>query len=66
MRRPALWLNRETTSPASTAGLKVKGDTIVEIRNGVERELPPGEMIRAGKTLVIPPVGVKRTWEMRW
>jgi lipoprotein-anchoring transpeptidase ErfK/SrfK len=48
--------------PATGSGrvLKVKGDTIVEIANGVERELPPGTMIRAGKNVVIPPLGVKQ------
>ena len=53
------WLGSEPAAPASPA-LKVKGNTVVEIRDGVERELPAGEMIRAGNTLVIPPVGVKQ------
>lgn len=34
--------------------------TVVEIENGVERELPPGTMIRAGATVVLPPVDVKQ------
>ena len=37
--------------------LKVKGNSVVEIENGSEHELPPGTMIRAGNALVIPPVG---------
>lgn len=36
--------------------LKIKNNTVVEVSNGIERELPPGSMIRAGNTLVIPPV----------
>jgi len=41
--------------------LKVKGDTVVEVSpGGVERELPPGELIRAGKTMVVPPVNVRQ------
>ncbi len=54
------WLGGKTTTAASDRVLKVKGDTIVEIENGVERELPPGQMILAGKTLVIPPIGVRQ------
>jgi len=53
------WLGSEAGSPAPPV-LKVKGNTVVEITNGVERELPPGSMIRAGKTIIIPPVGVKQ------
>jgi lipoprotein-anchoring transpeptidase ErfK/SrfK len=37
--------------------LTVKNGTVVEISKKGERELPPGAMIRAGKTLVIPPLG---------
>ncbi len=36
--------------------LKVKNDTVVEVDNGVERELPPGTMITAGNAVVVPPV----------
>jgi lipoprotein-anchoring transpeptidase ErfK/SrfK len=36
--------------------LKMRGNTVVEVANGAERELPPGEMITAGDTVVIPPV----------
>jgi lipoprotein-anchoring transpeptidase ErfK/SrfK len=38
--------------------LKVKGGSVVEVGpDGAERPLPPGELIRAGKTLVVPPPG---------
>lgn len=61
-REKGLWalLGTEPSTPGSDRVLKVKGDTIVEIANGVERELPPGMMIRAGNSVVIPPVGVKQ------
>jgi hypothetical protein len=54
------WLDGEKERPVAGPVLKVKGDTIVEIANGVERELPPGTMIRAGNSVVIPPLGVKQ------
>jgi lipoprotein-anchoring transpeptidase ErfK/SrfK len=40
----------------STRTLQVKNGTVVENDNGVERELPPGKLIIAGNTVVIPPV----------
>ena len=41
--------------------LKVKSDTVLEVApDGTERELPPGAVIRAGKTVVIPPVTVRQ------
>jgi lipoprotein-anchoring transpeptidase ErfK/SrfK len=40
--------------------LSVKGDTVVETLNGVDRELPAGAMILAGNTIVIPPINVKQ------
>jgi lipoprotein-anchoring transpeptidase ErfK/SrfK len=41
--------------------LKVRGDTVVEVSpDGAERELPAGELIRAGKAMVIPPVTVRQ------
>jgi len=43
-------------SGGSQRVLKIKNNTVVEVSNGIERELPPGSMIRAGNTLVIPPV----------
>lgn len=36
--------------------LKIKNNTVVEVDNGVERELPPGTMITAGNAVVVPPV----------
>jgi lipoprotein-anchoring transpeptidase ErfK/SrfK len=60
-RETGVWALLGTTPAApATRVLKVKGDTIVEIAGGVERELPPGTMIRAGNTVIIPPVGVKQ------
>ncbi|MEA2569012.1 MAG: hypothetical protein QOI24_1013 [Acidobacteriota bacterium] len=41
----------------SSRTLKMRGNTIVEESGGIERELPPGKMIVAGNTIVIPPVG---------
>jgi lipoprotein-anchoring transpeptidase ErfK/SrfK len=36
--------------------LKIEKNTVVEVRaDGTRRELPPGELIRAGRSLVIPP-----------
>jgi len=40
--------------------LKVKGDTVVEVDGGIERELPPGKTIVAGDAIVIPPVDTKQ------
>jgi lipoprotein-anchoring transpeptidase ErfK/SrfK len=37
--------------------LVAKNNTVVEVSGGIERELPPGRMILAGRTLVIPPIG---------
>lgn len=38
--------------------LKMKGGSVVEVGpDGSERALPPGELIRAGKRLVVPPPG---------
>jgi lipoprotein-anchoring transpeptidase ErfK/SrfK len=39
--------------------LTVRKNTVIEISpDGSERELPPGEIIRAGKNVVVPPLGV--------
>ena len=61
-REKGVWamLGAEPAAANSGRVLKVKGDTIVEIANGVERELPPGTMIRAGNSVIIPPIGVKQ------
>jgi lipoprotein-anchoring transpeptidase ErfK/SrfK len=37
--------------------LTVKGNTVVEVGPGGERELPPGEVIEAGGAIVVPPYG---------
>jgi lipoprotein-anchoring transpeptidase ErfK/SrfK len=38
--------------------LKLKGSSVVEMApDGSERPLPPGELIRAGKSIVVPPAG---------
>jgi lipoprotein-anchoring transpeptidase ErfK/SrfK len=38
--------------------LKIRGGSVVEVGpDGAERPLPPGELIRAGKALVVPPPG---------
>jgi lipoprotein-anchoring transpeptidase ErfK/SrfK len=38
--------------------LKMKGSSVVEVGpDGEERPLPPGELIRAGKMLILPPAG---------
>lgn len=44
----------------SNSVLKVKGDTVVEVDGGTERELPPGTMITAGDAVVVPPVNTKQ------
>ncbi|HEV7919914.1 MAG TPA: L,D-transpeptidase [Thermoanaerobaculia bacterium] len=41
----------------SARTMKVRGNTVVVDEGGSERELPPGQMIVAGDTIVIPPVG---------
>src|SRR6185436_684689 len=60
VRESGVWdlLGGSKSAPGTV--LQVKGDTIFAITNGVARELPPGQMIVAGKTLVIPPLGVKQ------
>lgn len=44
----------------SGATMKVKGDTVVVNENGVERELPPGKVITAGNTMIIPPINSRQ------
>ncbi len=53
------WLGGKQNAPANPV-LRVKGDTIVEVSGGVERELPPGKTIVAGNTIVVPPVATKQ------
>ena len=45
------------SSGGSNRVMKVKNNTVVISENGVDRELPHGEMIYAGGAVVIPPVG---------
>jgi lipoprotein-anchoring transpeptidase ErfK/SrfK len=54
------WFRGSTTTTTSNPVLKVKGDTVVEVSNGVERELPPGKTIVAGDAIVVPPVDTKQ------
>lgn len=53
------WLSGKTNTPSNPV-LKVRGDTIVEVNNGVERELEPGKTIVAGDAIVVPPVNTKQ------
>lgn len=53
------WLSGKS-STTSNPVLKVRGDTIVEVNNGVERELDPGKTIVAGDAIVVPPVNTKQ------
>lgn len=41
--------------------LQVRNNTVVEVApDGSERELPPGELIKAGNALVVPPQGTRQ------
>jgi lipoprotein-anchoring transpeptidase ErfK/SrfK len=44
----------------STPVLKVKGDTVVVDDGTTQRELPPGQDIVVGQTIVIPPLNTKQ------
>ena len=60
-RESGVWsLLGEAPAHSSARSLSVKGDTVVESLNGVDRELPAGAMILAGNTIVIPPINVKQ------
>jgi len=48
------------SSSGSRRVLKVRGDTVVEVDNGIERELPPGKTIVAGNAIVVPPINTKQ------
>jgi lipoprotein-anchoring transpeptidase ErfK/SrfK len=54
------WLNGGSNSNTSNPVLKVRGDTVVEVSNGVERELEPGKTIVAGDAIIVPPVNTKQ------
>ena len=47
-------------SSGSSRVMRVRGDTVVVDEGGVERELPPGQLIVAGGAVVIPPVDTKQ------
>jgi hypothetical protein len=53
------WLTGKKAG-SSNPVLKVHGDTVVEVHNGVERELRPGTAIVAGDAIVVPPVNTKQ------
>ncbi|HEV8658299.1 MAG TPA: L,D-transpeptidase [Thermoanaerobaculia bacterium] len=60
-RETGVWsLLGETPAQPPARSLRIKGDTVVEEINGVDRELPAGVMILAGNTIVIPPINVKQ------
>ncbi|HEX7678439.1 MAG TPA: L,D-transpeptidase family protein [Thermoanaerobaculia bacterium] len=54
------WLNGGNSSNSNNPVLKVRGDTVVEVTNGVERELEPGKTIVAGDAIIVPPVNTKQ------
>lgn len=54
-----VWSWFRSTAPGNPV-LKVRGNTIVEVNNGVERELDPGKTIVAGDAIVVPPVNTKQ------
>jgi hypothetical protein len=53
------WLTGRSTD-VSNPVLKVRGNTVVEVSNGVERELEPGKTIVAGDAIIVPPVDTKQ------
>ncbi|HXH93403.1 MAG TPA: L,D-transpeptidase family protein [Thermoanaerobaculia bacterium] len=54
------WLSGGNNNSTSNDVLKVRGDTVVEVNNGVERELEPGKTIVAGDAVIVPPVDTKQ------
>jgi lipoprotein-anchoring transpeptidase ErfK/SrfK len=54
------WLTGGSNNSSSSDVLKVKGNTVVEVSNGVERELEPGKTIVAGDAVIVPPVDTKQ------
>jgi lipoprotein-anchoring transpeptidase ErfK/SrfK len=54
------WLNGGSSRSSNNPVLKVRGDTVVEVSNGVERELEPGKTIVAGDAIIVPPVNTKQ------
>jgi len=59
--KPGFWSWVTGRKPSSSNPvLKVRGNTVVEVSNGVERELKPGTAIVAGNAIVVPPVNTKQ------
>lgn len=55
-RREGVWGILSKGAPHSTRRLlQIKNNTVVEVVNGAERELPPGQLILAGDAIVMPP-----------
>ena len=54
------WLTGGNNNSSANPVLKVKGNTVVEVSNGVERELEPGKTIVAGDAVIVPPVDTKQ------
>jgi lipoprotein-anchoring transpeptidase ErfK/SrfK len=49
------------SDPPQRRVLKIRQNTVVEVGpDGSERELPQGELIRAGKAIVVPPSGTRQ------
>jgi len=49
------WFSSEGAPHSTRRLLQVKNNTVVEVVNGQERELPRGELIVAGDAIVVPP-----------
>jgi lipoprotein-anchoring transpeptidase ErfK/SrfK len=54
------WLTGGNNVSNNNPVLKVRGNTIVEVSNGVARELEPGKTIVAGDAIIVPPVNTKQ------
>lgn len=53
-----VWSFLKASSKPPARVLRVKGHEVVEVSaDGSERTLPPGELIKAGKSIVVPPPG---------
>lgn len=60
-RSSGVWSLLRGSEKAKRKVLRVKNDTIVEVSpDGSERELPSGELIRAGGKLIVPPLSVRQ------
>ncbi len=54
------WLGGNSNATSNNPVMKVRGDTVVVVENGVERELEPGKTIVAGDAIIVPPVTTKQ------